>query len=88
VIKTNQPTAHSQLAALPWRDIAIQHTTTSTGHGRHESRSIKTCGIADELGGIAFPTPAWPSASTAAASRPAGCGTGSECASPAHGDTV
>ncbi len=25
VIKTNQPTAHSQLAALPWRDIAIQH---------------------------------------------------------------
>ncbi|MFD4956446.1 ISAs1 family transposase [Streptomyces sp. NPDC058451] len=55
VIKTNQPTAHRQLAALPWRDVAVQHTTTSTGHGRHESRSIKTCGIADELGGIAFP---------------------------------
>ena len=55
VIKTNQSTAHSQLAALLWRDIAIQHTTTSTGHGRHESRSIKTCGVADELGGIAFP---------------------------------
>jgi predicted transposase YbfD/YdcC len=55
VIKANQPTAHRQLAALPWRDIAVQHTTTSTGHGRRESRSIKTCGIADELGGIAFP---------------------------------
>ncbi|WP_406191301.1 hypothetical protein OG331_49115 [Streptomyces sp. NBC_01017] len=25
VIKTNQPTAHSQLAALPRRDIAVQH---------------------------------------------------------------
>lgn len=44
-----------QLAALPWPDIAIQHTASSTGHGRRESRSIKTCGIADELGGIAFP---------------------------------
>jgi predicted transposase YbfD/YdcC len=55
VIKTNQPTAHGQLAALPWRDIPVQHTTSATGHGRRESRSIKTCGIADELGGIAFP---------------------------------
>lgn len=55
VIKTNQPTAHSQLAALPWKDIAVQHTTSATRHGRRESRSIKTCGIADELGGIAFP---------------------------------
>ncbi|WP_405778717.1 ISAs1 family transposase [Streptomyces sp. NBC_01378] len=55
VIKTNQPTAHSQLATLPWRDIAVQHTHSEVGHGRRESRSIKTCGIADELGGIAFP---------------------------------
>lgn len=55
VTKANQPTAHRQLAALPWRDIAVQHTTASTGHGRRESRSVKTCDIADELGGIAFP---------------------------------
>ncbi|MQY40784.1 ISAs1 family transposase ISBli27 [Streptomyces sp. RB17] len=55
VIKTNQPTAYSQLSALPWRDIAVQHTTSDTGHGRRESRSIKTCSIADGLGGIAFP---------------------------------
>jgi predicted transposase YbfD/YdcC len=55
VIKANQPTAYRQLAALPWRDIAVQHTTTSTGHGRRESRSIKTCSIANQLGGIAFP---------------------------------
>jgi predicted transposase YbfD/YdcC len=55
VIKTNQPTAHGQLAALPWRDIAVQHTASCSGNGRRESRSIKTCGIADELGPIAFP---------------------------------
>lgn len=55
MIKTNQPTAHSQLAALPWREIAVQHTACAIAHGRHESRSIKTCAVADELGGIAFP---------------------------------
>jgi predicted transposase YbfD/YdcC len=55
VIKTNQPTAHAQLAALPRPSTAVQHTASGAGHGRRESRSIKTCGIADELGGIAFP---------------------------------
>ncbi|MFJ7769384.1 ISAs1 family transposase [Streptomyces sp. NPDC097107] len=55
MIKRNQPTACRQLAALPWHDITVQHTASSTGHGRRESRSIKTCGIADELGGITFP---------------------------------
>lgn len=55
VIKANQATAHRQLAALPWPDIPIQHTASSTGHGRRESRSLKICGIAEELGGIAFP---------------------------------
>ncbi|MFR9754403.1 ISAs1 family transposase [Streptomyces sp. TR06-5] len=55
MIKRNQPTAYRQLAALPWPDVAVQHTASWTGHGRHESRSIKTCGFADELGGIAFP---------------------------------
>ena len=55
MIERNQPTAYRQLAALPWSDIAVQHTASSAGHGRRESRSIKTCGIADELGRIAFP---------------------------------
>ncbi|WP_414162568.1 ISAs1 family transposase, partial [Streptomyces acidiscabies] len=55
VIKTNQPTAYAQLAALPWTSIKVQHTTSATAHGRRESRSIKTCAIADNLGGIAFP---------------------------------
>ncbi|MFB7632330.1 ISAs1 family transposase [Streptomyces sp. NPDC056149] len=55
VIKTNQPTVHQQLAALPWHQVAVQHTHSASGHGRRESRSIKTCSIADTLGGIAFP---------------------------------
>jgi predicted transposase YbfD/YdcC len=55
MIKRNQATAYRQLAGLPWPDIAVQHTASSAGHGRHESRSIKTCSIADGLGGIAFP---------------------------------
>lgn len=55
VIKTNQPTAYAQLAALPWTSIKVQHTASVTAHGRRESRSIKTCAIADNLGGIAFP---------------------------------
>lgn len=55
VIKTNQPTAYAQLAALPWTSIKVQHTASATAHGRRESRSIKTCAIADNLGGIAFP---------------------------------
>jgi hypothetical protein len=68
VIKTNQPIAHTQISALPWNTIGVQHTRSETGHGRVESRSIKTMAICDELGGIAFPTPSSPSASTAAAS--------------------
>jgi hypothetical protein len=39
VIKTNQPTAYSQLAALSWRDIPVQHTASASEHGRRGSRS-------------------------------------------------
>lgn len=55
VIKTNQPTAWAQLDGLEWTAVPIQHTASNTGHGRRESRSIKTVGIDDNLGGIAFP---------------------------------
>ncbi|WP_424894318.1 ISAs1 family transposase [Streptomyces sp. SAI-124] len=73
VIKTNQPTAYAQLAALPWQSIAVQHTASGAGHGRRESRSIKTCGIADELGAIAFPhaPPGHPRPPPPQADRPA-----------------
>ncbi|WP_425315801.1 ISAs1 family transposase [Streptomyces olivoreticuli] len=55
VIKTNQPTTYAQPAALPWTCIKVQHTSSVTAHGRRESRSIKTCALAGNLGEIAFP---------------------------------
>nr|WP_273474188.1 ISAs1 family transposase [Nocardiopsis sinuspersici] len=55
VAKTNQPTLHAQLSDLPWSSVPVAHTCSEKGHGRRESRSIKVMGIADSLGGIAFP---------------------------------
>jgi predicted transposase YbfD/YdcC len=55
VIKSNQPRAYDQISALPWNEIPIGHTTSETGHGRRESRSLKTMAVADNLGGINFP---------------------------------
>ncbi|WP_434597462.1 ISAs1 family transposase [Streptomyces sp. A5-4] len=55
VIKTNQPTVWAQLDGLRWTAVPIQHTASNTGHGRRESRSVKTVGINENLGGIAFP---------------------------------
>ncbi|MFD0227794.1 ISAs1 family transposase [Streptomyces hirsutus] len=54
VIKGNQPTAQAQLKALPWEQVPVAHTVSGTGHGRRESRSVKTMAIAANLGGIAF----------------------------------
>ncbi|MEV5177000.1 ISAs1 family transposase [Streptomyces flaveolus] len=54
-IRTNQPTTHRQLAALPRNAIPVQHTASTAAHGRRESRSIKTCAIADNLRGTNFP---------------------------------
>ncbi|MDE3721814.1 ISAs1 family transposase [Nocardiopsis sp. N85] len=55
VVKTNQPTPHAQISALPWDAVPPAHTRSEKGHGRRESRSIKVMGIADSLGGICFP---------------------------------
>lgn len=55
VVKTNQPTLHAQISALPWDELPLAHTRSEKGHGRRESRSIKVLGIADSLGGICFP---------------------------------
>jgi predicted transposase YbfD/YdcC len=70
VIKANQRNAHRQISGLPWQTIDIQDTTSETGHGRIESRSIKTMAIAENLGPIAFPTRCSQSGSTAAARKP------------------
>jgi predicted transposase YbfD/YdcC len=55
VIKANQPIAHAQISALPWNTIPVQDSRSETGHGRRESRSIKTMAVADNLGGLTFP---------------------------------
>ncbi|WP_272948653.1 ISAs1 family transposase, partial [Kribbella albertanoniae] len=39
-VKPNQPGLHARLKALPWKNIPA-HTTTTTGHGRRTTRSIK-----------------------------------------------
>lgn len=55
IIKSNQPLAYAQVSALPWSEVPLAHSASETGHGRRESRSIKTMAVADELGGISFP---------------------------------
>ncbi|MFC3493392.1 ISAs1 family transposase [Glycomyces rhizosphaerae] len=55
MIKSNQPLAYAQISALPWNEVSVAYSASETGHGRRESRSIKTMAVADNLGGIAFP---------------------------------
>ncbi|MFJ5220967.1 ISAs1 family transposase [Streptomyces sp. NPDC088354] len=55
VIKGNQPVASAQVKGLPWQQVPVAHTVSGAGHGRRESRSVKTMAIAENLGGIAFP---------------------------------
>lgn len=51
-VKGNQPALRNQLAALPWKDVPIAHTSTGRSHGRAEHRSIKVASVAR---GIMFP---------------------------------
>jgi predicted transposase YbfD/YdcC len=51
-VKRNQPSLHSQLKALPWRDIPVTSDTRSRGHGRRERRTLKVAAVA---AGLAFP---------------------------------
>ncbi|MFE2423336.1 ISAs1 family transposase [Streptomyces hokutonensis] len=55
VIKGNQPTVSAQIMALPWEQVPVAHTVSEAGHGRRESRLVKSMAIAANLGGIAFP---------------------------------
>jgi predicted transposase YbfD/YdcC len=51
VVKANQPSLHTQLRALPWRDVPVLDRTRDRGHGRVETRSLKVVTVA----GLAFP---------------------------------
>jgi len=45
VIKRNQPLLHDRLRALPWRQVPAGSTTRDTGHGRTETRTLKTAHV-------------------------------------------
>ena len=52
MVKRNQPGLHTQLAALPWRDVLVAHQARERGHGRTERRTLKVTAVAR---GLAFP---------------------------------
>jgi predicted transposase YbfD/YdcC len=52
IVKKNQPSLYAQLKKLPWRSIPTGGRQHDHGHGRDESRTIKTATVA---AGLAFP---------------------------------
>ena len=51
VVKRNQPLLHAQVKALPWRQVPAGSITRDTGHGRTETRTLKTAHVS----GLDFP---------------------------------
>ena len=51
VVKANQPLLHARLKALPWRQVPVGDLTRETGHGRAETRTLKTAHVR----GLDFP---------------------------------
>jgi predicted transposase YbfD/YdcC len=47
VVKANQPLLHARLKALPWRQVPVGSLTRDTGHGRAETRTLKTACVKD-----------------------------------------
>jgi predicted transposase YbfD/YdcC len=52
IVKKNQPGLYAQIKNLPWRAIPAADRQRHRGHGREESRTIKTATVA---AGLAFP---------------------------------
>ncbi|MGH9248100.1 MAG: ISAs1 family transposase [Acidimicrobiales bacterium] len=52
-VKGNQPTLLAQLKRLPWAEVPVADTSTSKGHGRIETRTVKITAVST---GIEFPT--------------------------------
>ena len=46
VIKRNQPLLHARVKTLPWRQVPAGSLTRDTGHGRAETRTLKTAHVA------------------------------------------
>jgi predicted transposase YbfD/YdcC len=51
-VKGNQPSLHTQLKNLPWRDVPVTSDSCDRGHGRRERRTLKVTAVA---AGLAFP---------------------------------
>jgi predicted transposase YbfD/YdcC len=49
IAKENTPKVFARLNALPWESTPIAHTTTETGHGRWEKRTIRVLDAPDDL---------------------------------------
>jgi predicted transposase YbfD/YdcC len=49
ITKGNTPKTYAQLDALPWETTPIAHTTTDTGHGRRETRTIRVLDAPEDL---------------------------------------
>jgi predicted transposase YbfD/YdcC len=47
IVKRNQPLLYARIKALPWRRIPTGTTSRETGHGRTETRTLKTAHVAD-----------------------------------------
>jgi predicted transposase YbfD/YdcC len=45
VVKKNQPLLHARVKALPWRQVPARSLTRDTGHGRIETRTLKTAHV-------------------------------------------
>ena len=45
VVKQNQPLLHARVKALPWRQMPAGSVTRETGHGRLETRTVKTAHV-------------------------------------------
>jgi predicted transposase YbfD/YdcC len=45
VIKANQPLLHARVKALPWAAVPTAATARQTGHGRTETRTLKTAHV-------------------------------------------
>nr|WP_245546114.1 ISAs1 family transposase [Nocardia higoensis] len=81
-VKANQPNLRKPLKRLPWGDVPIANTTTTTGHGRRERRTLKATAIDT---GIGFPGAERPCESPAPAptARPANAAAKPSTPSPA-----
>jgi predicted transposase YbfD/YdcC len=51
VVKNNQPLLYARVKALPWRQVPAGSTTRDAGHGRIQTRTLKTTHVS----GLDFP---------------------------------